>query len=614
MRDDTKISAHAHDKNTRSEGPAARVAVMDHGSEPPGWRPTMKVESAGRSWKPVAAVLGAIGLLAVVGVVMATRLPGGSTLAGTPVGSADDAVGALRSAQQRLDQLQFRFVTTVGSQSTVAGSDLGLTVDQDASRAPVGRGIPSLQAWARRIPEGPLAAPLVARPLPPETLTQVARDISRDPVDAQVEVTAAGVQVEQGQDGIHSDPGQVEAAIDEALDGIATLPVAQWPAVLEVQVDGPALPPMVAQADIDAVRQQITRLEQAEVQVTADTSAPPTDDDGGSADDAQRIDTTITLSPQELRSMVDVEVVAGAPDGARLALVPDTEKIPARVIALMDLARIPATVTAMIENRSPTPERNDDLIDVSDITGDIVVEGSEAGFEPDREATLAAIVMAGLDGGGDVDVIGQAEIESDPADLGIVEPVSTFTTFYTAGQSRVQNIMRIAEIVDGTIIPPGESYELNHAVGRRTVENGFTLGGAILDGELVSDVGGGVSQFATTFFNAAWFAGVDLVDFKAHSFYFSRYPAGREATVNFPNVNLEIRNNTPYAILIDTDTDATSVTVTFWSTPYWDVQTITGPCACGGAFSITVDRIRSAEGGEPIEESFTTYYTVPRDQ
>ena len=136
--------------------------------------------------------------------------------------------------------------------------------------------------------------------------------------------------------------------------------------------------------------------------------------------------------------------------------------------------------------------------------------------------------------------------------------------------------------------------------------------GAILDGELVSDIGGGVSQFATTFFNAAWFAGIELVDFKAHSFYFSRYPPGREATINYPNVNLEIRNDTPYDILIDTDSNATSVTVTFWSTPYWDVQTVMGPCGCGGSFRITNERILTAPGGQPVTEEYTTTYSVPR--
>ena len=55
-----------------------------------------------------------------------------------------------------------------------------------------------------------------------------------------------------------------------------------------------------------------------------------------------------------------------------------------------------------------------------------------------------------------------------------------------------------------------------------------------------------MSQFATTLFNAAFFAGLDIREYQAHSEYFSRYPRGREATMGFPNPDLVIENTTPY--------------------------------------------------------------------
>ena len=374
------------------------------------------------------------------------------------------------------------------------------------------------------------------------------------------------------------------------------------------------MPPSVQQRDIDEVLTQIELLESAEVTLTASTPVPPQDEeeDGGSALATERTDTEILLSPRELRALVSVQ---DTPAGD-LLLQPDLAAAPPRVVALLDLAQVDPIVQARIDNRSATPGRGGDLTDVSAITGDVVLESSQGGFVPDRQLTLAAIIEAGMAGGGSVEVIGESGEEATPETIGIIEPVSTFTTFYTPGQSRNINIQRMAEIVDGTIIPAGASYELNHAVGRRTQENGFVAGGAIIDGELTTDIGGGVSQFATTFFNASWFAGIELVDWKAHSIYFSRYPAGREATVNYPNVNLEVRNDTPHAILVDTDTDDSSVTVTFWSLPHWEVQTITGPCACGGEFSINVDRIRTPPDGPPITETWSTFYTVerPREQ
>ena len=206
-------------------------------------------------------------------------------------------------------------------------------------------------------------------------------------------------------------------------------------------------------------------------------------------------------------------------------------------------------------------------------------------------------------------------VEADLTDAeatayGVAVPVASFTTFHACCESRVTNIHRIAEIVDGHQILPGEYFELNHFVGERTTEAGFVEGGAILEGEFVTSVGGGVSQFATTFFNASWFAGAEIISHQPHSIYISRYPAGREATINYPGVNLEIQNDSPYAIVVDTSFTDTSVTVTFWSTPYWTVETITGEQRPNehGSFTITVARDRTgADGWNDIDEYTTVY-------
>ena len=132
------------------------------------------------------------------------------------------------------------------------------------------------------------------------------------------------------------------------------------------------------------------------------------------------------------------------------------------------------------------------------------------------------------------------------------------------------------------MLEPGETFSLNDIVGERTVENGFTKGYIINDGILVQDLGGGVSQMATTLFNAMFFAGLEDVEHKPHSFYIDRYPIGREATVAWGSVDLRFRNDTPYGVLIDTNvvpstpTSSGQVTVTMYSTKYWDITTTTG--------------------------------------
>lgn len=150
--------------------------------------------------------------------------------------------------------------------------------------------------------------------------------------------------------------------------------------------------------------------------------------------------------------------------------------------------------------------------------------------------------------------------------LGIIEKVSSFTTQYSCCVGRVTNIQKFAEIVSGTWIKPGDRLSLNETVGRRTEEKGFVPGGFISKGHLVEDIGGGVSQFATTIFNAAVRAGLDFDYYQAHSIYFERYPYGLEATISYPRPDLVITNPTPFGVLIwNTWTDE-SVTVDIYST------------------------------------------------
>ena len=156
--------------------------------------------------------------------------------------------------------------------------------------------------------------------------------------------------------------------------------------------------------------------------------------------------------------------------------------------------------------------------------------------------------------------------------LGIVEKVSSFTTQYSCCLGRVTNIQKFAEIVNGNWIKPGGRLSLNETVGRRTEEKGFVPGGFISKGHLVEDIGGGVSQFATTIFNAAVRAGLDFEYYQAHSIYFDRYPYGLEATISYPRPDLVITNPTPFGVLIWSSWTDESVTVDIYSTANVDVK------------------------------------------
>ena len=170
----------------------------------------------------------------------------------------------------------------------------------------------------------------------------------------------------------------------------------------------------------------------------------------------------------------------------------------------------------------------------------------------------------------------------DARALKITEQVSTFTTYFPYAEYRNVNIGRAAELVNGTVLKPGETFSLNDTVGERTEANGFTQGYVINDGILTQDLGGGVSQMATTTFNAMFFAGLEDVEHKPHSFYIDRYPIGREATVAWGAIDLRFTNDTPYGVLIQANVKPSTVsssgvvTVSMYSTKHWDITTKTG--------------------------------------
>ncbi|MDT7538845.1 MAG: hypothetical protein QOI82_2430 [Actinomycetota bacterium] len=161
--------------------------------------------------------------------------------------------------------------------------------------------------------------------------------------------------------------------------------------------------------------------------------------------------------------------------------------------------------------------------------------------------------------------------------LGIREVIGTFTTRHPCCAPRVKNIHTIADIVDGYVVLPGETFSLNGVVGKRDTARGFVQAPQILRGQFVKDVGGGVSQFATTTFNAVFFSGMKDIEHHPHSYYISRYPPGREATVSFPRPDLRWQDDAPTGVLIKTSYTERSITVTFWGTKRYIVESESGP-------------------------------------
>ena len=141
-----------------------------------------------------------------------------------------------------------------------------------------------------------------------------------------------------------------------------------------------------------------------------------------------------------------------------------------------------------------------------------------------------------------------ADVES----MGLAALGSQFVTYFDPrNTTRAKNIALAAKLVDGTVVEPGETFSLNAAMGPRTANRGFDFAPVITaDNVLRQGVGGGVCQYATTLFNAVFFAGLPVVEREAHSLYISHYPIGRDATVSWGSVDFKFRNDTAKSIMI----------------------------------------------------------------
>jgi vancomycin resistance protein YoaR len=195
--------------------------------------------------------------------------------------------------------------------------------------------------------------------------------------------------------------------------------------------------------------------------------------------------------------------------------------------------------------------------------------------------------------------------------LGVKEQISSFTTYHSCCEPRVTNIHLGADVLDGTLIMPGETFSLNAVLGERTIDKGYVPAPGILNGVVVPSVGGGISQLTTTVFNAAFFGGYPITDWKAHSYYFSRYPLGREATLSWPAPDLKFVNDTEHALLIKTSYTEVSITISIYSTKIRQVvasdPVVTSRTATG-FWTLVVRVIKGPGGQETGRDEYRTFY------
>ncbi|WP_440349237.1 VanW family protein [Melissospora conviva] len=526
--------------------------VAAPGTEPqpaPGTEPQPAVVSPpepqpARRGRRLAVLAAAVTTVVVAGIAGAGSyaysgdIPRGTQVLGVEVGgkSRAEAEAALQGElTRRAPELNAPIDVRIGEGNvTVAPQEIGLHIDVAATVDEAAGSEPSLLGRLFGSHEVPPVVRLDTEKLD-ALLQPVARKQGRAMTQPAISYRGTTVKV------VHPEPGLV-------LDTATTAQKIQDSWLTRGPVEAPLVEqyPEMSRAEVDELAEGLARPAVA-APVTVKT-------DGGK----------ITISPRAIAASLtftldDSRRLTGHVDAKRLrdALVDELPKV--------EREAKDATVTIAGGKPKVVPDRAGRRLDVSTLAGDLIAvlartddRTVSAGFRPVQAKTTA----------------------KDVAKLGIREKVAGFTTYFTGGIAlpRNHNIAVVADTVDGVVIKPGEVFSLNGFTGERGYAQGYKDAPVILNGKLVPAVGGGISQFTTTLFNAIYYAGLEDVFHQPHSYWYSRYPSVIESTIFYPSLDFKFRNNTPNGIVLDTSYNDSSITVTVWGTKVYDkVTTEWGP-------------------------------------
>ena len=419
-----------------------------------------------------------------------------------------------------------------------------------------------------------------------ESVGSIAEVVNLNPVEPKLTVTKNKIDLVQGSDGLEID----RVALGEELVAAVAEPRSIIQAPLEVT------PPRVAPADATS----------AELLAKQAVSNPVTVVVG---------DVTATIQPDTIARALSFTI-----QGNQLS--PELDG---------------AILHASIANRLKKAEQPGRNASFKIKGGKPVVVPSVVGTGvSDAELATSVLGVLGADPGErTVPVsLGTREPELTTAaaqQLGINDKLSSFTQDFVYAPYRVTNIGQAARYVNNTILMPGEMFSMNDTISERTVKNGYTVGTIIGPGGVFEDaLGGGVSAATTAVWTAAFFAGMERTDTRAHSLYISRYQPGLEATVAWGIFDMKFINDSPNAVLIKTKMTNSSMKVTFWGTREYDtieaefgervnlkkpkkVVVTSKKCSPQSGiegFTITVDRVFIKDGEEVKREPMTTVYNA----
>ena len=501
----------------------------------------------------------------------ASHIAAGVEIAGVNVGglTADEAQARLEAVARRYESVPVAF-TAGGATFPLRPSDVEARANWAAAAeealergdGPVPlRGLERL--WLRATGANVEPSVEVYEPGLAYRLNQIAAEVDEPAREAALVLNGLEPEVVPGQAGLKLDQ---EASAGIVLAALAGFERVETP--LPVAVDRPD----VTQQEMAAIAAQTRTVLSAPVKLTFSGAA-------------------VSVRPQQMARLLDL------PSGGQTELGIDQKAATRR---LRNLSRGVAR-----------PPRNADF--AVNAAGRVSVVPSRAGRTLDVAATSAALLEAASRTTNRTAALVVVERQpqtttKEARALGIQRQLASYATLYSGTSDRIRNLQLAIGLLDGARIAPGATWSFNERVGPRTEERGFRSAPVIIDGEYEEGVGGGVSQVATTVFNAAWEAGIKIAERTAHALYISRYPTGRDATVNYPDVDLKLRNDTKRWIVLKAGYDESGIVVrVLGGGPERRVESIAGELKTTGPPKVerlsdptlfVGDRV-VVEGGEP---------------
>jgi vancomycin resistance protein YoaR len=510
-------------------------------------------------------------LVALLGVAFAgsrSTLAAGAEIDGVDVGglTVNEGIRVLAARAERVERAPVTF-TAGGESFRISASQLGVEADWRAAvrgAAANGDGFGPIRGFRRlhiRLFGADAESPLSFHPRALDyKLDEIAAAVDTPSVDAGLERKGLSISIVAGRSGSRLDRDAAAEAIVGALGSLERGTTIALPVI--------AAAPRVTRAELVQAAQRAETALSAPVRLVYGK-------------------TRWRLPRWRIAALLDLP----AGGETRVAIAgPGAEKFVAQLARR--IRREPADALFRV-----TPN------------GKIAVVPSKTGLRLDRPATMHALSVAAFSATERtaklvVRVDEPQRTTGEAAGMGITGVVASYTTTYGGTPGRLHNVQLVSELIDSTLVAPGATFSFNDTTGERSADRGFQEAPVIINGELENGLGGGVCQVSTTVFNAVYDAGLRIDRRTNHQLYISHYPLGRDATVNYPDIDLVFTNDTEAWLLLRTFVGSGSLTVNLYGTPVERrVETTVAPLTKTGP--VPVDKVLDptlAQGKRKIEE------------